>query len=440
MLKQRVRLNFLKIRFNREKPVPALDESFEKIAAKEIELNYETVSVYLIFGANRKKKVLTNRGSHFNVIVIGVGSMGSAACYYLAKRGHSVLGIEQFDTPHQRGSHAGQSRIIRKAYFEHSDYVPLLERAYGNWKAFERETGSQFYYGTGIVYFGKPENENIQGIRKAAVLHNIHIENLHREEVAKKFPLFEVPENFDTIFEPDAGFVTPERAIEAYVRESEKLGALIVRKSPVTRWTLEGDKIRVSAMPGDYTADKLVITTGAWASRLLPQIAVPLNVTRQLLAWVAPRDTRAFSLENFPCWFVEDPDLGTFYGFPSLPHGPVGLKLAHHHPGVPSEADAIDDPIPKSEEAKLQHFLEKYLPSAGDHIVHTKHCLYTYSPDSHFIIDHLPGYDKKVSIACGFSGHGFKFVPVVGEVLADLAMHGRTDLPVGFLGLRRLLT
>lgn len=382
---------------------------------------------------------MTNPSSHFNAIVIGVGSMGAAACYYLARRGQRVLGLEQFNTPHDRGSHAGQSRIIRKAYFEHPDYVPLLQRAYENWKALETETGSQFYHRTGIVYFGEPLNENIAGIRSAAVQHDIHIQNLHRADAAKKFPLFEVPDTFDTIFESDAGFITPERAIEAYVRQSEKEGAVIKRNCQVNEWKPETNRIRVTTSSGEYTADKLVITAGAWTSRVLPQLAVPLQVTRQLLAWVAPRDPQAFSLGNFPCWFVEDPQLGTFYGFPSLPlsPGPVGLKLAHHHPGVPSDADMIDGPIPKSEEARLQQLLEKYLPSAGDNIVHTKHCLYTYSPDTHFIIDHLPGYDKRVSVACGFSGHGFKFVPVIGEVLADLAMEEKTLLPIEFLRMRR---
>ena len=388
---------------------------------------------------NRKLQKVINTASHFDTIVVGVGSMGSAACYYLAKRGQRVLGLEQFDPPHDRGSHAGQSRIIRKAYFEHPDYVPLLERAYENWKAIEKETQSQFYHRTGIVYFGRPENENIEGVRRAAVLHNVHIQNLHRQDASRKFPLFEVPDDFDTVFEPDAGFVTPERAIDAYIRQSEMLGAAIVRNCAVGEWKLQGNKIRVSTASGDYTSDKLVITAGAWASRVAPQLAVPLRVTRQLLAWVAPPNPSAFTLGKFPCWFVEDPELGSFYGFPSIREhsGPIGLKLAHHHPGIASEADAVHSAIPKSEEAKLQHFLEKYLPSAGDKIVYTKQCLYTYSPDAHFIIDYLPGFQNKVSIACGFSGHGFKFVPVVGEIMADLAVRGKTDLPIEFLRMGR---
>jgi sarcosine oxidase len=192
----------------------------------------------------------------------------------------------------------------------------------------------------------------------------------------------------------------------------------------------------------EYTCDKLIITAGAWAARMIPTLSSKLHVTRQLLAWVRPSDPQRFALQRFPCWFVEDPALGTFYGFPVLPAEefapPIGLKLAHHHPGVPSSPEAINDEVPAAEEEKLKAFLRTYIPGAGDNIISVKKCLYTYSPDSHFIIDHLPGYDKKVAVACGFSGHGFKFIPVVGEILADLAMKGTTDLPVDFLRLTRL--
>lgn len=373
--------------------------------------------------------------AHYDTIVIGAGSMGSATCYYLAKAGQKVLGIEQFSPPHERGSHAGQSRIIRKAYFEHPDYVPLLERAYKNWEALESETGSQLYHPTGIVYFGMPDNENIEGIRRSAALHDIHIENWARDKAFKKYPQFEIPHEFDIIFEPAAGMVMPATTIETYVRTAELLGAVILKDTAVLKWMQEAKKIRVITAAADYTADKLVITAGAWSSRMIPDLKIPLKVTRQLLAWVFPEDPAAFALGNFPCWFVEDPALGAFYGFPLLPRtkGPIGLKLAHHHPGVPSGPDEVDGRIPASEEKKLRQFLKKYIPSAGQQVIQTKQCLYTYSPDSHFIIDYLPGFDKKVAIACGFSGHGFKFVPVVGEVLAEMVVRGSADLDLRFL-------
>lgn len=366
--------------------------------------------------------------------------MGSAACWHLARRGQKVLGIEQFDIPHEHGSHAGQSRIIRKAYFEHPDYVPLLERAYENWRTFEKETGARIYYRTGILYFGEKGNANIRGIRTSARLHGIPVQDWTHTRYAEKYPAFRVPDSFDVIYEEDAGFVAPERAIGLYTDEAVRNGAVVMKNTPVKEWRAES-KIKVVTGAGVYTCGKLVITAGAWTAGLVPALKTQLQVTRQLLAWVAPPDPDRFSLNNFPCWFVEDPALGTFYGFPVMPSkefsGPIGLKLAHHHPGIPCGPDDVAGDIPVAEEEKLRTFLRTYLPGAGDRIIALKHCLYTYSPDTHFIIDHLPGYDGRVVIACGFSGHGFKFASVVGEILADLAMKGKTDLPIGFLRLER---
>lgn len=366
--------------------------------------------------------------------------MGSAACWYLARRGQRVLGLEQFTTPHENGSHAGQSRIIRKAYFEHADYVPLLERAYENWRSFEVETGQSFYYRTGIVYVGRSGNENISGIRYSAGIHGIPIENWDPEKLERIYPAFKIPRDFDVIFEPDAGFVTPEQAIGMYVEKAVLQGAHIRTHTPVVSWRHESSRIRVVTPREEFSSDKLVITAGAWTSRLVPAVASNLTVTRQVLAWVSPPAPGSFSMGKFPCWFVEDPALGTFYGFPLLPQdrfeGPIGLKLAHHYPGERCAPEELHADVPASELEKLRYFLRTYMPDAGEKIVATRNCLYTNSPDSHFMIDLLPGYDGRVAIACGFSGHGFKFVPAVGEILADLAMKGRTDLPIGFLRLR----
>ena len=367
--------------------------------------------------------------------------MGSAACYYLARRGQKVLGLEQFESPHEKGSHAGQSRIIRKAYFEHPDYVPLLERAYENWRSLEKETSTQLFHRSGIVYFGKKENENMNGIRRSARLYKIAIENVPQEESRARFPAFQMSPDFDAIFEPDAGFVTPENTIRAYIQEAERLGAVIQMNTPVLEWKKEAGQIRVVTTASEFSCDKLIVAGGAWTSRLLPQLNVQLQITRQLLAWISPINAAPFMEGNFPCWFVEDPYMGTFYGFPIVQNsmGRIGLKLAHHFPGVPCGPDDIDDEIPSHEEAKLRDFLRQYLPGVGENIIYTKNCLYTYSPDHHFIIDTLPGYEDNVIIACGFSGHGFKFVPVVGEVLAGLAIDGKTDQPIDFLRMQRFM-
>lgn len=385
-----------------------------------------------------QKKLNSN---HYDVIVIGVGSMGAAACWYLTQRGQRVLGLEQFAIPHDRGSHAGQSRIIRNAYFEHADYVPLLKRAYKNWFAFEAQTASHFYHRTGILYLGRPDHDTIRGIRHSARVHDITIENWARNERKSKYPCFQVPEDFDAIFEPDAGFVRPEGVVKMYADDAIANGAEIRTHTPVLSWKREWGRIRVRTAEQDYTSDKLIITAGPWASRMIPGLRTELVVTQQFLVWIAPPDPSVFSLGKFPCWFVEDPAMGTFYGFPVLPAGdfagPVGLKLAHHQPGELCSPGDVATKIPPGDERNIRQFLKTYLPQAGDQFVQVKSCLYTYSPDTHFIIDHLPGYGDDVTIACGFSGHGFKFVPVVGEILADLAIKGETDLPIGFLGLDR---
>lgn len=379
--------------------------------------------------------------AHFDVIVIGVGSMGSSACWFLARSGLDVLGLEQFDTVHERGSHGGQSRIIRKAYFEHADYVPLLQRAYDNWAVLEKECGEKIYYETGIVYFGRPDNEAMVGVSTSSALFDIPVSELSFADRNRLFPEFRIPNSFQTLLEPEAGFLLPDRAIRAFTCQAERNGATIHRNEQAISWRKTADGVEVETKSHRYSASKLIITSGSWTARLVPLLRDELTVTRQLIAWVKPRDIEKFYVDRFRCWFIEDPVHGLFYGFPALPGdrfgGPAGLKIAHHRPGEPWDPDrVVTEPSPEAVDM-LRYALRTYLPDAGDNFVAFKHCLYTYSPDDHFIIDHVPGYDGRVTIACGFSGHGFKFAAVVGEILRDLAMHGRTDLPTGFLRLDR---
>jgi sarcosine oxidase len=380
--------------------------------------------------------------NHFDVIVIGAGSMGSSACWFLAQRGLKVLGLEQFDIVHDKGSHAGQSRIIRKAYFEHPDYVPLLERAYENWKSFEERTNASIYQRTGIVYFGKPDSETMQGVKTAASMYNVAVDHLSRKEDQKHLSAFSIPSDFEILYEYDSGFVTPERAIRLYIQDAIKSGAVIKTNTKVESWKRDGNIIDVKTEGGSsYTCDKLIITAGSWSSKIIPNLKIKLQVTRQMLAWINPKNWETFSLGNFPCWFIDDPERGLFYGYPILPSsgfdGPIGLKLAHHHGGVVCDPDELNPSIPKGTEEEIMYVLEKYIPEAANSILTIKHCMYTNSDDLNFIIDHLPGYDKDVVVACGFSGHGFKFVSVIGEILADLATKGYTDLPIEFLKLSR---
>ncbi len=380
---------------------------------------------------------------NYDVIVLGVGSMGSATCYFLAKQGYKVLGLEQFDIPHDQGSHSGQSRIIRKAYFEHPDYVPLLKRAYENWKEIEAATGSQIYFPTGLLYAGKPDDILIRGVRESATKYKLKVDSLTHAELNDRFPQFQIPENYDILFEPEAGFVTPERAILNYVEQAIKNGAHIHTKAKTLAWEKVDEIIRVKTAEETYTGKKLIITAGAWSGTLIPGLSSQLKVTRQVIGWVNPNEFKSFEIGQFPCWMIDDEiQNGMYYGFPILPAGkfgaPIGLKVALHYPGIVSDPEHVNRIPSKEDEGDLIDALNKYLPGgySSTHVLKT--CLYTNTPDENFIIDFLPDYNQQVVFAAGFSGHGFKFISVVGEIMADLAMKGKTELPIQFLSVDRL--
>lgn len=378
--------------------------------------------------------------SAYDVIVAGAGSMGSATCFFLARQGYTVLGLEQFDTvPHEYGSHAGQSRIIRKAYFEHPGYVPLLERAYTNWRQLEELTGEQVYHQTGLLYCGPPEHAVIKGVKQAAMQYGVDVSPVREKQ---GHPFFKCDGKDEMLLEPDAGFLLPEKAIALYIRESIANGAVISTGEKLLHWEKKKGLVHVRTAKGTYTAKKLVITAGAWAAETIRELQVPLKVTRQLVVWVEPDDINRFLPGNFPCWMLAGENFkGVWYGFPYLSGddfpGPAGLKFALHQALDETNPDKVNREITKEETRQVLEKAREYFSFAGSRLITAKTCLYCNSPDEHFIIDRLPGYDGDVTIACGFSGHGFKFASVVGELLAGLTMNGRTDLPAGFLGLGR---
>ena len=378
----------------------------------------------------------------YDVIVIGVGSMGSATCYYLAKQGYQVLGLEQFDIPHELGSHAGQSRIIRKAYGEATEYVPLLQRAYKNWTFLEEETGARIFHETGLLYMGSTSNTFIQTVKQSASIYGIPLEVLSKQKFDQKFPQFNLPESYERLLEPEAGLLYPEKCNDLLVETARHHGAQIKTNTKVQDWSIEGDLITVETESDSYKADKLVVTAGAWVSSLLPQLATNVEVTRQALAWVKPKKWEDFAIGRFPCWVFKQNDL-FFYGFPILPQeefgGPHGLKIGLHHPAqVVTDPDLINREPLESERNQLIQFLNECISSGYESLIEMKTCLYTNTPDEHFIIDFLPQTNRKVAVACGFSGHGFKFASVIGEVLADLVTRGATDLPIEFLSMNRM--
>tara|TARA_Y100001936_G_C16068573_1_gene668964 strand:- start:66 stop:1397 length:1332 start_codon:yes stop_codon:yes gene_type:complete len=393
------------------------------------------IPISQLYSNVQKKLSIQNKKTNYDVIVIGVGSMGSSACYHIAKQGLSVLGLEQFDIPHEMGSHTGQSRIIRKAYFEHPNYVPLLERAYQNWRSLEKEISNQIYFKTGLLYFGPSNHLLIKGTQKSAIKYGIKVNELDREEQLDKFPQFKVPENYTNLIEVDAGFVTPERAILSYTEQALKYKAIIHTKEKTLEWSKKDDIIQVKTNKQIYKCKKLVLTAGAWTSKF--SNIKNLNVTRQILAWAKPEKPDMFELNNFPCWTFADPSVnGIYYGFPSLPRftfeEPSGFKFAHHTKGKLTDPDIVNRNVSKQEEKTLVEAIKKFIPKGIETITSLKTCLYTYSPDEDFILDFYNN-NEDVVIASGFSGHGFKFASVIGEILSELVTKGKSIHPINFL-------
>lgn len=373
----------------------------------------------------------------YDVIVIGVGTMGAAACYHLAKRGEAVLGLEQHAIPHSLGSHHGFSRMIRLAYYEHPDYVPLLQRAYDLWDALEAETNAKLLHRTGGLYIGLRGQPFLEGALTSAKRHGLDHETLTHREIEKCYPMFSVPETHEGFFEKMAGFLVPESVMGAHVTQALHHGAELRGHVKVSHWEADREN-GVIVRTGDgeaLRARRLVITAGPWTSQILTDLQLGLTVTRQTWGWFWPEHPEHFTLGTFPSWFYETPG-GGHYGFPMMPDNP-GFKLACHVPSnILTAPDEVDRTITRDDESAFRPFLRRHIPQANGNLLAIRTCLYTNSPDAHFIIDRHPQF-RHVIFACGFSGHGFKFAGVMGEVLADLAVHGRTEHPIGFLSLKR---
>jgi sarcosine oxidase len=370
----------------------------------------------------------------FDVIVVGVGAMGSSACWHLAQAGLRVLGLERFDIPNALGSSHGHSRMIRLAYYEHADYVPLLRRAYELWDALEAETVQKILYRTGGLYMSPPGGEVVRNSTAATRLHGLEHEVLDRAELARRFDVFHVPEDWSALYEPEAGFLVPELAVRAFADAAIARGAQLHAREQVLAWTTDAHGATVHTDQKTYHSDRLIFCCGPWTGKIVADLGVPLLITRQVMGWVQLKDPRRFELGAFPVWAIEKSDGTLFYGFPI--HGGPGLKVAHHGPDKPTDPDAVERGELPGDDATFRPALRDYLPLADGPLLELRVCLYTNSPDHHFIVDrhpHLP----RVTIACGFSGHGFKFASVIGEILSQLAIGGGSSLPIEFLSLRR---
>ena len=372
--------------------------------------------------------------NEYDAIVIGVGGMGSAAVYHLASRGVRALGIERYDIPNEMGSSHGVTRMIRLSIQEGPSYVPLVRRAYELWRQLEKVAGERLLFTTGSIRAGIEGNHMFEGAKEACDAHNIPYEVLTGPEANQRFPGYQLPEEALAIYQPDGGFLLSERCIVAHVAAALDLGAEVHGREQVLGWEPKGDGVEVRTDRGAYTAQNLIVCSGAWTAKLLPRLAEFAKPERQVLAWFQPERPELFRPDTFPVFGVVV-DEGRFYGFPSF--GIPGFKVGRtHHLDQQVDPDDMDRESHLEDEKVLRDFTRRYFPQAAGPTLGLKTCLFTNSPDGHFILDVLPGLPQ-VSVAAGFSGHGFKYCSVVGEIMADLAQHGDTPHDLSMFRLAR---
>jgi sarcosine oxidase len=365
--------------------------------------------------------------------------MGSAALHHLARRGQRVLGLERHTPGHDRGSSHGSTRIIRLGYFEHPAYVPLLRRAYTLWRELEAASGRRLLHVTGIAEIGPPAGPLVRGTLASARLHELSHEVLSAPELMRRFPAFRVPQDYVAVLQPEGGILAAEHSLHAQLALAAAAGADIRSGETVQAIEPRAGSVRVTTDRGIVEAGVAIVAVGAWTKTLLPEFAAGLRVTREVMAWFAPTDADLLCADRFPVFIIESRH-GMHYGIPALrgEPSPAGIKVAkHHHRDETVDPDAYDRTVSAADQALIRAAIADHLPAANGELLEAKTCLYTMTPDGNFLIDHLPGAPN-VIVASPCSGHGFKFAPVIGEALADLATTGATAHDIGWFSRRRL--
>ena len=373
--------------------------------------------------------------SSYDVIVIGVGGMGSATAWHLARRGCRVLGLEQFNIPHDLGSSHGQTRIIRLAYSEHPSYVPLLRRAYDLWREIEERAGERLLHVTGALDAGPADDWVFQGSKASCEEHGLAHEILTGAEVNRRFPGYRLPDDLMAVFQTDGGYLLPERCIVTHVETAHEHGAEIHACEPVMGWTSNGRGVTVETSKSTYTADRLVITAGGWIGKVVKRMDRMVQAERQVLGWFQPRRLDLFLPDRFPVFNLQVAE-GRYYGLPV--HGVPGFKIGkYHHLEERVDMDGIDRSTHPRDEAVLRDFAERYFPDGSGPTMSLQVCAFTNTGDGHFILDGHPEH-ANVYVASPCSGHGFKFCSVIGEIMADLATTGITRHDIALHGMARL--
>ena len=370
----------------------------------------------------------------YDAAVLGLGTMGSATVFELARRKASVIGFDQFRPPHGSGSHSGQTRVFRTGYAESPDYVPLVQRASSLWDSLSEEFGTKLVIRNGLLTVGLEASEQLRGISRCVDLFQLPVARLTAEEIRYRYPAFHIPDEFIGLLETEAGWIDVDSAITCMLDGGTKLGARVCFNEEVLGWEHRHSEVVIRTAQREVVARRVVVTAGAWAAKVLGELKLPIHVLRKYFVWVDPVAPEYFGEEEIPI-FGFPPN--SFYGFPNI--GGKGVKIAEHWGGEriarPEEGEAVTRMDETSILATAARFLPGLAgPSPGDpsRILRSATCLYSMTPDEHFLLDSHPLHNNVV-FAAGFSGHGFKFAPVIGEVMADLAMYGDTRLPIGFL-------
>jgi sarcosine oxidase len=371
----------------------------------------------------------------YDAVVVGLGAMGSAALYQLSRRGKRVLGLEAFAPGHQLGSWHGESRVIRMAYYEHPNYVPLLRRAYELWREVEQDSGEDLLTVTGGLMIGTPESELVDGSLRSAQQHGLEYEMLPAHEVQRRYPAFHLQADEVALWEPRAGFLRPERCVASFVRGAQAAGADAHYGEPVRAWQVAATGVEIQTSSGAYLADQVVFACGARMSGVLRDTIPPITAERIPLFWMQPTEPDLFARPRLPIYLWEVGAGDHFYGFPHVEW--PGVKVARHHSGEYCDPDRVERAVTSEDERRLRSAIGERIPALNGAVVSSLVCLYENSPDGHFLIDRLPTCPN-VIYAGGFSGHGFKFASVVGEILADLVTRDRATPDADFLRAERL--
>jgi len=358
----------------------------------------------------------------FDVAVVGMGALGSAAAYHLARKGVSVVAFEQFELGHVRGASHDTSRIIRTSYGE-SEYVRLAQSAYKDWADFEEVAGETFVTVTGgLIFIPQDSPYSVTGFSTSLEAEGVPFEVLDRDEVAARWPQFRLPENVLAVYTPDSGIVHASRSVAALQMQARAHGAVIRDRTPVQSLSPDSSGVVIRTARGDVHAGKVILATDAWTNTLLEPLGaeIPLVTMQEQVTYFKPAADEPFDRERFPVWIWEDEVC--FYGFPTF--GEPTIKAARDlSNNVMTPAERTYVPSPELLE-QLSSFMRETIPESGE-VLRTVTCQYAITADRNFVISPLEDYPD-IIVALG-AGHAFKFTPAIGRILAELAVDGETS-------------